>query len=330
MNFEKIPKIELHCHLDGAMDLSLAKELTEERGEYLSDDELKERMVAPSRCENLADYLACFDTPISLLQTEYALSETAYRLLKHCAEENISYVEVRFAPTSHEKEGFSTRSAIESVLKGLKRGEGDFQIRCGLILCAMRHFPPEDNLPLVFAAKEMLGSGVVGIDLAGDEAHFPLSLYADFFRKAKELGVPFTIHAGETPGSRPNVRLAAELGAKRIGHGIDMRKDVRIMELCAKSRIGVELCPSSNLGTKGIASIEELPFRRFLDAGIPVSVNTDNRTIGGTDLNSEYALLTEAFSLTEEDMEKIYRDSVEAAFASDSIKEELLKKWQRK
>lgn len=329
-DFLSFPKIELHCHLDGSMDLALAREMFRKRGERITEEEVREKMVAPPLCGNLAEYLSCFDVPINLLQHGFALSETAYRLVGQCAKENIRYVEVRFAPTSHLDAGLTPRDAMEAVLEGLSKGENEFGIHTGLIICAMRHIPAEKNRPLLMETKEMLGSGVVGFDLAGDEAHYPLSEYADLFREAKSLGVPFTVHAGETPGSRKNVRLAVELGATRIGHGIDIRRNRELIKLCAKNRVGAELCPSSNLGTKGIDDITELPFRRFMDAGIPVSVNTDNRTIGGTDLNGEYELLDSAFSLTEEDMEKIYKDSVDMAFAPDEVKEELLVQWQRR
>ena len=328
-DFSEKPKIELHCHLDGSMDLALAKELFRERGEDISEDELRKQMVAPFPCENLAEYLSCFDIPIRLLQSGYALSDTAYRLVCQCAKDNIRYAEIRFAPTSHLEDGLTPRDAIEAVLAGLSKGEKEFGVYTGLIICAMRNFPQETNRPLLMETKEFLGNGVVGFDLAGDEDQFPLSEYIDLFREARNLGVPFTIHAGETPGSRRNIRIAAELGAARIGHGIDMRHDRELMKLCAKKRIGAELCPTSNLGTRGIASVSELPFRVFLDERIPVSVNTDNRTIGETDLNAEYELLDRTFSLTEEDMERIYRDSVDMAFASDGIKEELLHQWQR-
>lgn len=327
--FLENPKIELHCHLDGALDEALARELLEEQGVFPSDEELRRSLKAPEKCENLADYLACFDLPIRLLQSEYALSEQAYRLTRRCAAENIRYVEVRFAPTSHLREGLTVRQAIEAVHQGLKRGEKEGDIRTGLILCAMRHFPPEQNLPLLKDAEEMLGSLIAGFDLAGDEASFPLSGYAEFFREAAKRGIPFTIHAGETPGSRENVRLAIELGVKRVGHGIDMRHDPELMRLCAEKRVGAELCPSSNLGTGGIGEIKELPYRVFREQGIPVSINTDNRTIGGTFLSREYALLDEVFTLTEEDMERVFRDSVEMAFAGDEVKEDLLRQWQK-
>ncbi len=329
-HFSDLPKIELHCHLDGSMDPALARELILERGEDIPKEELQKQMVAPFPCRNLAEYLSCFDVPIRLLQSGYALSETAYRLVEQCAKENIRYVEVRFAPTSHLEEDLTPRGAMEAVLAGLLKGEKEFSVHTGLIICAMRHFPQETNRPLLKETRELLGSGVVGFDLAGDEEQFPLSEYADLFKEAKRLEVPFTVHAGETPGSRKNVLAAAELGAARIGHGIDMRHDRELMKLCAGKRIGIELCPSSNLGTNGIGEISELPFRTFMDAGIPVSVNTDNRTIGGTDLNAEYELLDKTFSLTEEDMERIYKDSVDKAFAPDTVKEELLLQWQKR
>lgn len=323
-----MPKIELHCHLDGALDPELAADLLRDRGESYSEEELERMLAVKPSCRDLAEYLACFELPIRLLQTEYALAEQAFRLGKRCAEEGIVYLEVRFAPTSHLREGLKIRPAVEAVLKGLARAEKETGLRTGLLLCAMRHLPLEESLPLLSLAAEMREEGVAGIDLAGDEAGFPLAVYADFFRKARDQGIPFTIHAGETPGSRQNLHLAAELGAGRVGHGIDMRTDERLMRLFAEKRIAAELCPTSNLETCGIRELSEFPLRVFMEQGIPVSLNTDNRTISSTSLTGEYERLDRERQFTEEELRQIYEDSVEAAFAGDEVKEELLKKWQ--
>lgn len=327
--FIAMPKIELHCHLDGGMDLSLAEEILRTQGETTDAAELLERMQVTSREAGLAEYLARFDLPIRLLQSEYALSEQAYRLARSCAAENVKYLEVRFAPTSHRKEGLSVKETVLAVSAGLKRAEAEVDIKTGLILCVMRHLPEETNRKVLLTAKELLPEVVAGFDLAGDEKAYPLSLCRNLFAEAKALSVPFTIHAGETAESRENVREAAQLGAARVGHGIDMRYDEELMRLCAGNRIGAELCPTSNLQTGGIAALSEFPLRTFLSRGVPVSVNTDNRTISGIDLTQEYELLDREFSLTDEELKQIYMDSVEMAFTDDATKERLRKQWIR-
>lgn len=330
-DFSKMPKIELHCHLDGALDLALARELLKDRGEEISEDTLSEKLTIYGIEADLASYLARFDLPIRLLQSGYALEEQAYRLATRCAnEENIKYLEVRFAPTSHLAEGLTVRDTIESVLAGLRRAEAEVGIFTGTIICAMRHFPVEENLALLKEAREYLGDGVVAFDLAGDEAGYPLKTQAEVFREAARLEMPFTIHAGEAPESKENIALALTLGAKRLGHGIAMRNDPELMKKCANQGIAVELCPTSNLQTGGLRTLSEFPIRTFFSEGIAVSLNTDNRTISGIDLAHEYEIIDREFSLTESELEGLYHDAVRAAFAPDSVKHNLETQWKQK
>jgi len=183
----------------------------------------------------------------------------------------------------------------------------------------------DTNLSMLKQAAEAYKAGVVGCDLAGDEKAFPTRNYIEFFELAKKIGIPFTIHSGEC-GSTENIRVALDLGAKRLGHGIAMGRDLDLIKACASRRIGVELCPSSNLQTKAVPALDEYPLRTFIAAGVPVSINTDNRTVSGTTNTRELERVIKHFCLTEEELAKIYRDSVEMSFASEAIKHELLKK----
>lgn len=323
---KKMPKIELHCHLDGSMNLDVTKELLKEIGKTYEDAQLMNMLQAPEDCPSLADYLTRFDLPISLIQTKNGLRKSAKAVALDAATENVKYIEVRFAPTFSTNEGLSIRDIIESVQIGLKEAEAEADIKTGIIVCAMRHLPMEINLAMLKEARELYGAGVVACDLAGDEKAFPTRNFVEFFETAKELGVPYTIHSGEC-GSVENIRVALELGAKRLGHGIAMGRDLDLMKECARRGIGVELCPSSNLQTKAITSFDEYPLRSFMAAGIPISINTDNRMVSGTTIVREFTRVAEKFALTEEELAKIYRDSVEKSFATEEIKHDLLKKW---
>ncbi len=321
-----MPKIELHCHLDGSMNLDVTKELLKEIGKTYEDAQLMNMLQAPEDCPSLADYLTRFDLPISLIQTKNGLRKSAKAVALDAATENVKYIEVRFAPTFSTNEGLSIRDIIESVQIGLKEAEAEADIKTGIIVCAMRHLPMEINLAMLKEARELYGAGVVACDLAGDEKAFPTRDFVEFFETAKKLGVPYTIHSGEC-GSVENIRVALELGAKRLGHGIAMGRDLDLMKECARRGIGVELCPSSNLQTKAITSFDEYPLRSFMAAGIPISINTDNRMVSGTTIVREFTRVAEKFALTEEELAKIYRDSVEKSFATEEIKHDLLKKW---
>lgn len=323
----KMPKVELHCHLDGSMNLEVTKELLKEFGENYTDAELKDMLQAPEDCPSLAEYLTRFDLPIRLLQTKEGLRKAAKAVALDAAKENVKYIEVRFAPTFSTKEGLSIREIMESVQKGLLEAEEEGDIKTGILVCAMRHLDMETNLKMLHEAAEFFGVGLAGCDLAGDEAGFPTKNFAPFFQEAKRLGIPYTIHSGEC-GSIENIRMAMELGANRLGHGIAMARDLDLILECANRGIGVELCPSSNLQTKAVAGFAEYPLRSFMAAGVPVSINTDNRIVSGTTSVREWTRITEYFALTEEEMKKIYQNSVELSFATDDVKHELWKKWQ--
>lgn len=321
---KKMPKIELHCHLDGSMNLDVTKELLKELGENYSDAQLIDMLQAPEDCPSLADYLTRFDLPIRLIQTKEGLRKSAKAVALDAAAENVKYIEVRFAPTFSTNQGLSIRDILESVQAGLLEAEAQADIRTGIIVCGMRHLDMNTNLSMLRQAAELYGSGVVACDLAGDEKAFPTKNFVEFFEESKRLGIPFTIHSGET-GSTENIRVAIDLGAKRLGHGIAMGRDLDLIRECASKHIGVELCPSSNLQTKAVTSFADYPLRSFMTAGVPVSINTDNRIVSGTTNSREWKRVVEHFAITDEEIAKIYRDSVEMSFATDDIKHELLK-----
>ncbi len=322
-----MPKIELHCHLDGSMRIDTTQSLLTEQGRQYSQEELHELLQAPMDCPSLADYLKRFDLPIQCIQTKEGLFVSAYDLAKDAANENVKYMEVRFAPSFSTQEGLSICEIIESVENGLRKAREEFDIHTGIIVCGMRNLSMDTNISMLKQARELFGEGVVACDLAGDENAYPTSQFVDFFETAKKFGMPFTIHSGEC-GSIENIKVAIELGAKRLGHGIAMAKDEELMRFCAQKRIGVELCPTSNLQTKAVLSMEEYPFRKFWDAGVLLSVNTDNRTVSGTSMTQEIQFLSDRYELDEEVWKKIYKDSVEMSFANDDSKNALLAAWE--
>lgn len=318
-----MPKVELHCHLDGSMSPAAVRRILAGQGEEYGEEALAEKLTAPMDCASLADYLTRFDLPIRCLQTAEGLRAAARELALAAAKENVRYLEVRFAPSFSTAKGMSVCAVLESVREGLREAEQKADIATGILVCAMRNLDMETNLAMLKEARELFGYGVVGCDLAGDEKAYPTARFEEFFRRAKEYGMPYTIHAGEC-GSRDEIKTAIGFGARRIGHGIAMRGDEELRKLCADRRIGVELCPTSNLQTKAVTDIAEYPLAEFLAASVPVSVNTDNRTVSNTSCTDEYLRLADAGMMDERMSEQIYRDSVEMSFAADEIKHRLL------
>lgn len=313
-----LPKVELHCHLDG----SLSQEFIEKRlGRTVSQEELS---VADD-CTSLAEYLEKFDLPGKCLMDEEGLEEAGYDVLKGMSKENVCYAEIRFAPLLSETEQMNCAKVIEAVLKGLERGREDFGIEFGLIACAMRHHSEEENSRMIKTAREYLGHGICAADLAGAEAAYPMTEFINLFQNTHKLGMPFTIHAGEC-GSVANITDAVAVGAKRIGHGIAMRGNKELQKELAGKNIGIEMCPISNLQTKAVQSTSEYPMREFLDAGVKVTVNTDNRTVSNTTLTKELEFVQKTYGIRDEEVLLLMKNAVDAAFAGEAVKERLYRK----
>ncbi|MCQ2508154.1 MAG: adenosine deaminase [Dorea sp.] len=307
MNIRELPKIDLHCHLDG----SLTKAFIRKHYDYEITDEM---LRAPEDCPSLAVYLEKFDLPIACLQTAEDLEEGAYTFMESLFEDGVEYVEARFAPSFHTNAGLSLQQVVDAVKAGMERGKKEFGISYGIICCAMRHLDLESNRKVLQLVKENLGKGVVAFDLAGSEAVFPNNLFFDLFKEAKELEVPYTIHSGEQ-GSLENVKDAYDMDARRIGHGISLIQDRELMKIYADAGIGVEMCPTSNFQTKAVNDWSEYPLKEFVDAGILVSINTDNRTVSGTNLTKELELVYNQYGQDEELILKLVENAKKIAFA---------------
>ncbi len=320
----KLPKVELHCHLDGSLPWQTVKKLAGRAEISIPGDDaaLRAMLTVPSGCRSLKEYLECFSLPLSCLQTYDALCTGAYELAREAALENTLYMEVRFAPAFSAHDGFTAEDVVRGVRDGLLSAEKEFGIKTGILLCGMRHFEPEKNLEIPRLAEKFMGNGVCGIDLAGDEKAFPPELHREMFRLAADMGIPFTIHAGEC-GSWENVCTAAAMGAKRIGHGIAMAGHEEAERLCRERGIAIEMCPTSNFQTKAVEREENYPVRRFLDLGLNVTVNTDNRTVSGTTLTKELLLLHDRFGVSGEEVREMMKNAARAAFAPATVREEV-------
>lgn len=329
----RLPKVELHCHLDGSIPLQVLKELCVMGHVTVPGDEKEFRSLAEAgdNCESLTEYLKAFELPLSCLGTEESFLRASYAVAAEAARENVRYMEIRFAPLLSETSAFAAERIIEACAEGLQKACEDTGIYASLILCGMRHFSAADNYRTLDLGKRYLGKGVCGVDLAGDESEYQNELFLEYFKKAGKMDIPLTVHAGECKRVQ-NIELAVENGAKRIGHGIAMRGNYELQELLCKKGIGVELCPGSNLQTGAVASAEEYPFREFLKNGVKISVNTDNRTVTNTTMIKELKFLDTHFGLSAEDAGRLMMNAIETSFAGNSVKEIVRKEisqWEK-
>ena len=316
--------IDLHAHLDGCITVDIAKKLAALQQITLpaaTDEELLSLLSVPDTCENLNDFLKCFDLPLSLLQTEEALEEAVYLILSEMKKDGVIYAELRFAPQFHTQKGITQETAIQSALRGLKKSP----IPGNLILCCMRgDSNQKENLETLELAKKYLvkDGGVVAIDLAGAEALFPTENYEELFAKAKEYQVPFTIHAGEA-GDADDVKTAIHMGVARIGHGVRIAGNEEVIQLVKDTGVFLEMCPTSNRQTKAVEEMSAYPLRTFLEKGLKVTLNTDDPAIERTTLSREFQYMESLLNLTEEQKKQLLLNSVEAAFTSKDRKRKL-------
>lgn len=302
-------KIELHLHLDGSLDIDYARELT--------GRDVYDQMVS-SHDGNLAQYLEKFYLPDELMSDYDTIVEFSYRLAKQLEKEDVIYAEIRFCPTSHNK-----NMSLDSVITGVRVGLAKVSnVKTNIILCMRRNYSFEENMEIVKLTKKYLGNGVCAIDLVGDEASYKTEDFKDLFDVISKEGIPFTIHAGEV-GSYESVDAAIRFGAKRIGHGIRGVDNQETINALINNKIYLEVCPDSNLDTRAVKVIEEHPIRQLVDAGVLVTISTDNRTVSNTSLEHEYDLLRNHLGFSDEDILKFNLNAVDAAFISEEEKQEL-------
>ena len=309
--------IDLHLHLDGAITMDIAKKLAALQNIKLpaeNDEQLKKLLTVPDTCTSLNDFLKCFALPDALMMTQEGISEAVYLVAENIRQQGVIYAEIRFAPQNHTEKGMSQEEAVQAALEGLKRTE----LKANIILCCMRGEGNEEaNYETLELTKKYLveDGGVTGMDLAGAEALYPTSKYEVLFAKAREYGIPFTIHAGEAAGAE-SVRCAIEYGASRIGHGVRIREDDSVCELVKNK---------GNRQTHAVVNMKDYPFIKYLNEGINVTLNTDDMAIEGITLEEEYRYMENEFGLTNGQKKIILNNAVDAAFTSAAVKEELKK-----
>ena len=286
----RLPKAELHCHLDGSVRPATLLDLGREQGVAMpapTEASLREYMIVRD-ARSLEDYLARFDVTLSVMQTEAALERIACELAVDASAEGVRYIEVRYAPVLNIRGGLTLGAAVEAPLRGLARAEREHGIVGRLIVCGIRNMSPEVSLELARLAVAYRRHGVVGFDLAGGEAGNPASRHAKAFEYARSHDMACTCHAGEGDGAA-SVREAVHVcGANRIGHATRLIEDEALTEYVNDRRIALEICLTSNVQTRATASYETHPLRQYYDRGLNVVLNTDNRLMSGTTLVDEY------------------------------------------
>ena len=286
----KMPKAELHCHLDGSLrpstlfalsvtaGISLPAATAQRLGDWMRVDD----------AQNLADYLARFEVTLAVMQDEQSLERIAYELVVDAALDGVRYLEVRFCPALNTRAGLALDRVVSAVLRGLERGEGESGTVARAIICALRSLPAPHALEMAELAVEFKDKGVVAFDLAGGEAGNPAHEHAAAFALARAGDLAVTVHAGEGEGAHSIREAVHRCSADRIGHGTRLFEDPSLEAYIVDRQIPLEVCPTSNVQTRVARTFAEHPMARYVRLGAVVTINTDNRLMSGVSLTEEY------------------------------------------
>jgi adenosine deaminase len=327
----QLPKAELHCHLDGSVRPQTLIDLATERDVTLpahSAVGLSEYMLVRN-ANSLEDYLARFSVTLSVMQDAESLERIARELVVDAAREGVRYIEIRYSPVLNTQEGLSLDEAVEAPLRGIATGTFETGTVGRLIICALRHLEPAVSSELARLAVAYKHHGVVGFDLAGGERSHPASAHIESFAYARAHDLAVTVHAGEGDGA-DSVRQAVHFcGANRIGHATRLYEDASLSQYVNDRRIALEICLTSNVQTRAVASYETHPLRSYFEHGHNVVLNTDNRLMSGVTLTDEYAHAASSLGFSLAELAMMARNGFESAFVSWHERRKMLEAFDR-
>ncbi len=315
---ERLPKTDLHVHLDGSLRPGTIWDLAERDAVDLpfeSVEDVRRFFIEDLPERDLVAYLERFDVTTAVMQTEDALERIAFELVEDAARENVWYMEVRYAPILSTKRGLSPRQVVDAIERGLRRGqESHPRTRAHQIICGLRHFEPERAVRMAMLAVEYKDRGVLAFDLAGAEKDNPAKRFREAFYLVRHANLNVTVHAGEAYGPESIHQARHWAGAHRIGHGVRLREDPDLVEYVRDHRIPLEMCPTSNVQKGAVPSIERHPLREYFDRGLRVTVNTDNRLMSNTTMTDELVLCSEHLDFDLSDIKKLVLNGFKSAF----------------
>lgn len=318
--YQALPKVDLHRHLEGSLRLSTMREVSRTLGLNLPGTGRLRSMVEIQEEEpyTFQNFLSKFETLRLFYRSPEIIARVTREAIHDAAADNVRYMELRFTPVALSKiEGFPLSEVIDWVIAGSKQAARECGIDVGLIVSVNRHESPQIAEKVIHLAIDRRLDGIVGIDLAGNEVHFPALPFADVFQEARQAGLHITVHAGEWGGAQNIAEAIDQLGAERIGHGIRVLEDMYVTALACEHGTIFEVCVTSNYQSGAISKLKDHPLPRMLAAGLKVTVNTDDPSISRITLSDEYRLVGEELGLTYHELHGLVHAGIQAAFVSD-------------
>jgi adenosine deaminase len=315
--------MNLHTHLEGRVRPTTAAELAAELGLVQPVMGWQRALELPGPSD-LTVYLEKVASTYQLFAHPEALARIAREAVQDAAADDEAYLELRFGPATHVRDGFGLDAVIEAVCEGVAQGVRDTGTAAGVVVAALRHHDAATNNEVARAAGRYAGRGVVGFDLAGDELRYPdLEAYAEAFAIARAAGLGLTCHAAEAAPAAAALEAVTRFGVSRIGHGAHIVDDPEVLRRIADAGVAVEICPSSNFYTGAIAAISDHPAPLFRGAGVPVVLGDDNPRQTGSLLSAEERVLRDQLGFDTQALAALARHSVEFGFMADSVRRDL-------
>lgn len=327
----RLPKVELHLHLEGSLRPDTLRELSRGKGRAESevDQWIVERQQQQYRYPTFLAFIEAFKFAALLLETPQDYALATVRLMEWLAEQNVKYSEITLAAGVV----LWKKQPLDRIYEAVRAASLDAGVRLGLkvnwILDAVRQFGVEPAREVLAWASRYRTEGVVAFGLGGDEERGPANLFADVYREARDCGLHTLAHAGETGGPE-SVRDAVELlQVERIGHGLSAARDPEVMSLLRQGGIPMEACPGSNVALGLVPELSEYPLPAFLEAGVTMTLNSDDPALFGTSIGEEFSRAAAAFSLSAQQMAGLSENAVRAAFLPEVEKQRLLEQIQQ-
>jgi adenosine deaminase len=320
MDLRSLSKVELHLHLDCSLSYKAVSRLAP----GVSSAEYQRDYVGPTRCTNLADFLSRAPMGFRLMQSEDSLRLVTEDVFEQLAADGVIYAELRFAPLLHTLSGLTPERVCEVVERAIEQQSRATGIEACAILCTLRHFSADQSTETAELVDKFRGSRVAALDIAGDEAGFPLDAHIEAYRYAHDHGLRRTAHAGEACGPESVWETLRLLDPERIGHGTRSYEDAKLVEHLCDKKIHLELCPSSNVQIiPSIESWRDHPIDKLYRAGVSLSVSTDTRMLTPATLTGEYEGLQRAFGWSVKDFLLTNHMAINAAFIEAPAKERI-------
>jgi len=312
----KLPKAELHVHLEGAMPLGALFDLIRKYGGDPSLPSVTE-LARRFEFETFAQFIDAWSWKNRFLREYEDFSHIAELTARDMANQNIRYVEMFFSPSLFSRHGLEVQKLTQAVRLGLSRVP---EIEISLVADLVRDYGPGSEMTTLERLNEVKTEGLIGIGIGGSEYAYPLEPFKPLFEKARRMGFHVNAHAGEAAGPESIWQAIRHLQVERIGHGIRAREDPGLLDYLREHRIPLELCPMSNVSTGVVSAFAEHPIREYFDRGLIISVNTDDPTMFGTRLDKEYEGLVNECGFTKNEIRRLSLLGIESSWPSEDRK----------